>query len=137
MTIKTIAQERALDSDQGDSGSDSEAPSEEPDVVMQKKLKSKFIEAAENESDSDGLLQVKPKTEAQIKEEKDEKEEDDALKEFWGKNQDQLSKDDQFLRDYILKQAWKKQPDIPDKKKDNEDDNREDEIDQFERAYNF
>jgi hypothetical protein len=56
MTIKTIAQERALDSDQGDSGSDSEAPSEEPDVVMQKKLKSKFIEAAENESDSDGLL---------------------------------------------------------------------------------
>jgi protein KRI1 len=63
---------------------------------------------------------------------------DKLLRKCWGKEAEKsLSKDDKFLRDYIMKETWKKKVDDADEEVDEEDERRDDEIDNYERAYNF
>lgn len=60
------------------------------------------------------------------------------MKGFWGKGAEKkLSKDDKFLRDYILNEVWKKKVDDTNPEVDEEDERRDDEMDNYERAYNF
>lgn len=60
------------------------------------------------------------------------------MKGFWGKAAEKkLSKDDKFLRDYILNEVWKKKVDDTNPEVDEEDERRDDEMDNYERAYNF
>ncbi len=60
------------------------------------------------------------------------------LQQFWGKNAD-LSDKDNFLRKYILEQGWIEQDGDfgKDARVDQEDSEREDEIEGYEKKYNF
>lgn len=140
-----------------DSGSDIEAAKEgidgkETDVALQKRLKKEFLSAAvdkEEESDSDILLK-KHKTKEEIENERVEFERlaekeiqkkidaDKVLAEFWSTKADEkLSKDDKFLRSYILGEKWKEINDDYDEVADEEDMDRDSEMEEFEHNYNF
>ncbi|ANQ06676.1 Uncharacterized protein PCOAH_00010440 [Plasmodium coatneyi] len=119
----------------------------------QEELKKKIIEACkiadeqnENEGDDENFFTIKEKTEKEILEEKAYyenflktsrivKEEDGLLKEYWNDN---LNKDEEFLRDYILKELWRE-----DKihnayeEIDEVDDEDLDKAAKFEKTYNF
>ena len=60
---------------------------------------------------------------------------DQTLKSFW--KDSGLSKDDKFLRDYIMGEKWKETNNDFDANIDLEDERREEEADKFEHAYNF
>lgn len=108
-------------------------PNKETDVALQKRLKKEFLMAADA---SDDELELKP-----IDEPKHQNLIDKNFvekQEFWNSKADKkLSKEDLFLKNYILSMAWKQKPDSPDPMVDEEDEQREDEMDNYERAYNF
>ena len=129
----------------------SDKPVKETDVAMQKRLKQEFLNAADsdNGSDSDILVQ-KPKTKQQLMQDAQEIEElvmkehqkrldaDKMLAEFWGTGNDkQLTKEDKFLKSYILGEKWRENNDDYDEIADEEDLDRDSEIDEFEKNYNF
>lgn len=69
----------------------------------------------------------------------------DLLKRFWG-DDEKLDSTDKFLRNYILTQGWKtgdhtfeemNQQDPKLEKADKEDEERGEEMEKFENAYNF
>ncbi|OTN68054.1 Uncharacterized protein PKNOH_S04345400 [Plasmodium knowlesi] len=119
----------------------------------QEELKKKIIEACkiadeqnEKEGDDENFFTIKEKTEKEILEEKAYyenflktsrivKEEDGLLKEYWNDN---LNKDEEFLRDYILKELWREDKihnayeDI-----DEVDDEELEKAAKFEKTYNF
>lgn len=66
------------------------------------------------------------------------KKDSDLLQQFWGKKAD-LSDKDNFLRKYILEKGWiEKDGDFgKDTGVDKEDSEREDEIEGYEKKYNF
>jgi len=59
------------------------------------------------------------------------------LKKLWGKEDNNVSREDKFLRDYILQREWKNEGDRIEKEIDEEDERREDEMDDYERELNF
>ncbi len=63
--------------------------------------------------------------------------EKEVLKRFWGQDS-KLSKEDQFLRNYILAEGWKDRGDNAIKPEvDKEDEGRDEEMEKFEEQYNF
>jgi protein KRI1 len=113
----------------------------ETDVQMQRRLKSDFLNAADDlkEGSDEEILNMVPKTKEQIQEEKDISNKFELNeKEFWGsKATKKLSEEDKFLRSYILGEKWRETNNEYDPNADEEDQDRASEIDEFEENYNF
>ena len=116
---------RKIDREGDVNSSESEEDEEKmPDVKLQKKFKDEFLKAANEEREDEDLLVVKKKSKAEVEEEKREmqemkKKEEEAQKEFkktFKKNE--TSKEDAFLRDYILGKVWRERGDSIDEKVD-------------------
>jgi protein KRI1 len=134
-----------------ESDEDKNDPNRETNVAQQKRLKQEFINAAVSDDGSDSdILMKKPKTKKEIaRENKDfeklaEKEQEDrlnadkVLSNFWSTSADaKLNKDEKFLKNYILGEKWKEMGEDYDDLVDEEDFDRDSEIDEFEKNYNF
>lgn len=148
--------ENAFVSDDDESGTE-QPNKDETYVEQQKRLKSAFLQSVEDEDDD--LLKPRSKTAEEEEHEQadyerwlqeeapdldpETKEDLQPLRRFW--NDPNLSEDDKFLRDYILKQGWKdesapKQGKAPSYKEIVASESSEDELEkaeEFERKYNF
>ena len=131
MTLKRMMQEKAEKGEVSD-GEESD-PEKLPDVKLQAKLKGDFLAAAEG-SDDEFLMQKKK---AEVAETAPAKDEMEVLKSFWGEEDKEMNKDDKFLRDYIMGKRWKEMGDEIAAEVDREDEERDSEIDKFEKQYNF
>ena len=128
----------------------------ETPIQEQERLKTEFKKAAEAmqiENKEDDLFQVKKKHNDHIKDENAELEklvkiekrkgklkEVDLLEQFWG-DENRLDDTDKFLKKYILGKGWV-DPDeneelVVDPKVDEEDEQRDEEMEDFEEKYNF
>ncbi|SBS82375.1 protein KRI1, putative [Plasmodium ovale] len=119
----------------------------------QKELKQKILEVCKvadeeiRNGNNDSFFTVKEKSEKEILEEKEYyenflnksgniiAEENNLLKEYW---KDNLSKDEEFLRDYILKELWREDK-IQNiyEEIDEIDDEELEKAENFEKTYNF
>ncbi|XP_014246510.1 protein KRI1 homolog [Cimex lectularius] len=121
-------------------------------VEEQKQLKTAFKSLIDNDSDDEGLLQKKEKTEKEkIKEEEEyvvwlkgrkddiaNKSEEGVLKplrDYW--NNPELDKGEEFLKDYILNQRWREKEDVVEDCDLSEDGDLLEAQENFEREYNF
>lgn len=164
-TYKDQVRKDALEGLKDISENDDDEMVEETPFQEQNRVKNEFKQAAEwasedQESEDETFLKKKLKTENQEEQEEEDfdeflkkkghlknKSEVAAIKEVWGK-EGQLSKDkdDEFLRNFILKKGWVDTdenmtgPDYthnPFEVADKEDEARDEEVNDYERKINF